>query len=281
LLCEMGHASACAGASGTSLPRAGSGAWAAPWGRRTDGGPRGFIFMAAVSKLWSGLGHFWMRIFWRAVAVAFMSFSVTSVAFGAGEAERYEPEIDMFASMTGKCGTLKIAERDFACTSIAFSHSPGGRSGFTVPLNDPDDASHIVTFSGEISKREQDNRYELAIDRMLVKSKDRPKVDGLPLPAVEPSTGVCKQIGNLAQQLVSSVSCTATAESGKKYEFQFESDGSPIKVRTIRVADRAVEEQRTKVLAAHLEQLKCRQMAIVQGVLPRDRTAFILQCMEE
>jgi hypothetical protein len=219
-----------------------------------------------------------MRIFWRAVGAAFMSFSVTSVAFCAGE---YEPEIDMFASMTGKCSTLRMAERDFACTSIAFSHSPGGRSGFTVPLNDPDDASHIVTFSGEKSKREQDNRYELSIDRMLVKSKDRPKVDGLPLPAVEPSTGICKQIGNFAQQQVSSVACTAIAANGKKYEFQFESDGSPIKVRTIRVADRAAEEQRSKVLAAHIEQLKCRQMAIVQGILPRDRTAFILQCMEE
>ena len=222
-----------------------------------------------------------MRIIWRAIAVAFMSFSVTSVASGAGEVERHEPEIDMFASMTGKCSTLKDAERDFVCTSIAFSHSPGGRSGFTVPLNDPDDATHIVTFSGENSKREQDNQYELSIDRMLVKSKDRPKVDGLPLPAVAPSTGVCKQVGNFAQQLVSSVACTAVAEGGKKYEFQFESDGSPIKVRTIRVADRAVEEQRTKVLAAHIEQLKCRQLAIVQGILPRDRTAFILQCMEE
>ncbi len=187
----------------------------------------------------------------------------------------------MFASMTGKCGTLKIAERDFVCTSIAFSHSPGGRSGFTVPLNDPDDASHIVTFSGENSKREQDNQYELSIDRMLVKSKDRPKVDGLPLPTVEPAAGACKQIGNFAQQKVSSVACTATAASGKKYDFQFESDGSPIKVRTIRVADRTAEEQRTKVLAAHIEQLKCRQLAIVQGILPRDRTAFILQCMEE
>jgi hypothetical protein len=39
-----------------------------------------------------------------------------------------EPEIDMFASMAGKCSTLKVAERDFACTSVAFSHSPGGNA---------------------------------------------------------------------------------------------------------------------------------------------------------
>ena len=220
-----------------------------------------------------------MRICWRVAAVAFMCFSIGSVALFADE--RHGPEIDLFASMTGKCSKLKVAERDFSCTSVAFSHSPGGRSGFTVPLNDPDDDSHIMTFSGEKSKREQDSLYELSIDRMLLKSKDRPKVDGLPMPSVELSTGVCRQIGNFATQQVSSVSCIATDGNGKNYEFQFESDGSPIKVRTIRVADPVVEDQRVKVLAAHIEQLKCRQMAAVQGILPRDRTAFILQCMED
>jgi hypothetical protein len=222
-----------------------------------------------------------MRICWRVAAVALMSFSTTLVAVLADENERHGPEIDMFASMSGKCTTLKVAERDFACTTVAFSHSPGGRSGFTVPLNDPDDDSHIITFSGEKSRRDQDNLYELSIDRMLLKSKDRPKVDGLPTPAVEPSTGMCKQIGNFASQQVSSVSCNAADGNGRKYEFQFESDGSPIRVRMIRVADTVVEEQRTKALAAHVEQLKCRQQAVVEGVLPRDRTAFILKCMEE
>lgn len=225
--------------------------------------------------------HLFMRICWRMAAVAFLSFSITSVARSADEVEGHGPEIDMFASMTGKCSTLKVAERDFSCTFVAFSHSPGGRSGFIVPLNDPDDDSHIITFSGQNSKREQDNLYQLSIDQMLVKSKDSAKVDGLPTPSVEPSTGMCKQIGNFATQQVSSVSCTATNGNGMKYEFQFESDGSPIKVRTIRVADAAAEERRAMVLAAHIEQLKCQQLAVVQGVLPRDRTAFILQCMDE
>lgn len=210
-----------------------------------------------------------------------MSFSMTSVAVFADENERHGPEIDMFVSMSGKCSTLKVAERDFSCSTVAFSHSPGGRSGFTVPLNDPEDDSHIITFSGEKSKREQDNLYELSIDRMMLKSKDRPKVDGLPMPSVELSTGMCKQIGNFATQQVSSVSCNAADGNGRKYEFQFELDGSPIKVRMIRVADTVVEEQRSKVLAAHMEQLKCRQQAVSQGILPRDRTAFILRCMEE
>jgi hypothetical protein len=222
-----------------------------------------------------------MRNCWRATAAAFISFSMTAVAVLADETERHEPEIDLFASMSGKCNTLKVAEHDFSCSTVAFSHSPGGRSGFTVPLNDPDDEAHIITFSGEKSRREQENLYELSIDRMLLKSKDRPKVDGLPTPSVEPSTGTCKQIGKFAAQQVSSISCNAVDENGRKYEFQFESDGTPIKVRMIRVADTVVEEQRTKVLAAHMEQLKCRQQAAIQGILPRDRTAFILKCMED
>ena len=49
----------------------------------------------------------------------------------------------------------------------------------------------------------------------------------------------------------------------------------------IRVADPDAEERNAKALAAHIEQLKCRHMAEAQGVLPRDRTEFILRCMEE
>ena len=222
-----------------------------------------------------------MRAYWRVIAFAVMSFSMTSAEVFADETERHEPEIDMFASMSGRCSTLKVAERDYSCSTVAFSHSPGGRSGFTVPLNDPEDDTHIITFSGEKSKREHDNQYELSIDRMLLKSKDRPKIDGLPTPSVELSTGICKQIGNFAAQQVSSVSCTAADDNGRKYEFQFELDGTPIRVRMIRAADTAAEDQRSKLLAAHLEQLKCRQQAVDQGILPRDRTAFILQCMEE
>ena len=145
---------------------------------------------------------------------------------------------------------------------------PRGPIRFHRPSNDPDDDSHIITFSGEKSKREQDNLYELSIDRMLLKSKDRPKIDGLPTPSVELSTGMCKQIGNFAAQQVSSVSCNAADGNGRKYEFQFESDGSPIKVRMIRAADTDVEEQRTKVLAAHMEQLKCRHRPLFRAFCP-------------
>jgi hypothetical protein len=216
-----------------------------------------------------------MRICWRLVAVASISFSIASVAIAD------QPEVDLFALMAGRCSTLKVVDRDFACSSVAFSHSPGGRSAFTVPLNDSEDDTHIITFSGENGKRKQDNLYELSIDRMLLKSKDRPKVDGLPIPAVEPSTGTCKQIGNLAAQQVSSISCSATDGSGKKYELQFESDGSPIKVKMIKAADPDIEARNAAVLSEHIEQIKCRQMADAAGVLPRDRTAYILRCMDE
>jgi hypothetical protein len=80
---------------------------------------------------------------------------------------------------------------------------------------------------------------------------------------------------------VASVSCIASDDSGRKYELKFESDGSPIRVKAIRVADPEAEEQRARMLATHIEQLKCRHMADAQNILPRDRTEFILRCMEE
>jgi hypothetical protein len=221
-----------------------------------------------------------MRVCWRVVAIAFIAFSTVPGVLLADDTERREPDIDMFASMAGKCSEMKVAERDFACKSAAFFHSPGGRSSFTIPLNDPDDDTHIVTFSGAKSKREKDT-YELSVDRMLFKSKDRPKVDGLPVPSVVLASGTCKQIGDFAAQRVSSISCAATDVNGAKYELQFESDGSPIRVQTIKVADTVADEARVKLLAAHIEQLKCRQMADAQGVLPRDRTDFILKCMDD
>jgi hypothetical protein len=207
--------------------------------------------------------------------LAFMFLSLTSAALFAAF------EIDVLASMTGTCSVLKVAESDFSCSGVTFSHTPEGRSGFTIFVNDPDDDLHIITFSGEKARMAQDNLYELTIDQMLLKSKDRPKVDGLPTPLVEVSTGKCTQIGSLATRKVSSVSCVATDEKGRRYEFHFESDGSPANVMKIRVGDLAVEEARAKVIAAHVVQLRCLQKAVAQGVLPRARTAFILQCMEE
>ncbi len=221
-----------------------------------------------------------MRISWRAIAVTFICGLAFPNALSADEAEHQAPDVDMFASMAGKCPVVKVADRDFVCTSVAFFHSPGGRASFTVPLNDPDDDSHIITFSGDKAKRDQDV-YELTVDRMLLKSKDRPKIDGLPVPSTVLANGGCKQVGNFATQKVSSVACSATDANGVKYEFQFESDGTPIRVMLVRAADPEADDRRAKAIAAHIDQIKCRQKADAQGVLPRDRTDFILKCLDE
>ena len=144
-----------------------------------------------------------------------------------------EPVTIMLALMSGKCPTLKIAGRDFACRAMAFFQTEEGRANFVVALDDPADNSHVVTFSGDNGRRVEDNLYELPIDRMLLKSKDRPKADGLPVPAVELSTGMCKQIGSFATGQVSSITCSATDRDGNEYDLKYQSDGSPITIRRV------------------------------------------------
>ena len=203
--------------------------------------------------------------------------STRSVILVSNETKRQEPDIDMLALMSGKCSTLKIAGRDFACRTVAYFHGQQGRANFTIALDDPTDDSHVISFSGENGRRQEDNLYELPIDRMLLNSKDRPKVDGLPVPSVELSTGICKQLGNFAAGQVSSIACTAMDKNGKKYELQFESDGSPITVRRIRQSPLTAGKRRAK----QIEQLECRHKADVAKILPRDLTAYIIRCLPE
>jgi len=241
-----------------------------------------------------------MRLCWQVFAVAIIFFATPSVAeptyggrlfghvqnikefappltFVAEETKRREPDTIILAFMSGKCSKLKIAGRDFACRAVAFYQTEQGRANFTIALDDPADTTHIITFSGENARKEQDNLYELAVDRMLLKSKDRPKVDGLPAPLVELSTGACKQLGNFATGQVSSISCVATDSNAKKYELQFESDGSPIKVMRLRESPVPTEKRRAK----QIEQFGCRLKADEAKILPRDRTAYIIQCLGE
>jgi hypothetical protein len=156
------------------------------------------------------------------------------VSPASDETKRQEPFTIVLAVMSGKCTTMKIAGRDFGCRAIAFFQTEEGRANFVIALDDPTDNSHIITFSGDNGRRPQDNLYELPIDRMLLKSKDRPRVDGLPVPLVELSAGICKQIGTFATRQVSSISCSAVDKNGQKYVLQYESDGSPIAVRRVR-----------------------------------------------
>ena len=144
-----------------------------------------------------------------------------------------EADTDLLALMSGTCKMLRIAGRDFSCKTIAYVHSVHGRAYFTIAVDDPSDSSHIVSFSGETARRPYDGLYELTVDRMLLSSKGGPKVDGLPVPFVQTSVGSCTQLGNFAAGKVSSIACTATDKKRKKYELQFESDGSPIAVRRV------------------------------------------------
>jgi hypothetical protein len=159
------------------------------------------------------------------------------------EAARHQPDVDIYALMSGRCSRLKVAGHDFRCRAVAFFHEESGRAQFTVALEDPADESHIMSFSGENGSRKEDNLYELPIDRLLLNSKDRPKVDGLPVPSVAGSAGICRQFGNLAKRQVSSVSCTATDNSGNRYELVFESDGSPIILRRVRQSKPTIKHE--------------------------------------
>jgi hypothetical protein len=171
-----------------------------------------------------------MRLSWFACAIGLLGLPVAHTE----EPKHQEPVTIVLAVMSGKCTTLKVAGRDFRCRAIAFFQTDEGRANFVIALDDPADNSHIITFSGDNGRRPQDNLYELPIDRMLLKSKDRPKVDGLPVAEIELSAGMCKQVGNFATRLVSSISCSATDKNGQKYDLQYESDGSPIEVRRVR-----------------------------------------------
>src|ERR1700729_3922842 len=109
------------------------------------------------------------------IVLACLDFAAVANA----EEPKPDPETIVFALMSGKCPTLKVAGRDFACRAVAFFQTEEGRANFTIALDDPDDDSHIITFSGNRGVRPQDDLYELPIDEMQLKSKDRPKVDGL------------------------------------------------------------------------------------------------------
>jgi hypothetical protein len=195
-----------------------------------------------------------MRLCWQIVAAAVFLAAAPSIAepFHGGtryaedvanELKPQEPDTDLLALMSGKCSTLKVAGRDFACRTVAYAHGIHGRAYFTVALDDPADHNHIISFSGENGRRTEDNLYELTVDRMLLNSKSRPKVDGLPVPFVELSAGRCTQLGNFAAGQVSSIACTATDKNGRKYELHFESDGSPITIRRVKPSPPTIRQR--------------------------------------
>ena len=175
-----------------------------------------------------------MRIHWQIFTALLL---ITTASFAdeiASEVRPQEANTDLFALMSGRCSILNVAGHDFACKAVVWAHSTRGRAYFTIALDDPADQHHIISFSGESGRRTDQNLYELQVDQMLLNSKHRPKVDGLPVPFVEASAGICTQIGNFAMGQVSSIACSATDRKGEKYELRFESDGSPITLRRVR-----------------------------------------------
>src|SRR5829696_4213501 len=105
-----------------------------------------------------------MRFCRQALALAIIFIAMPA---RASDELRQEPDTVIFAMMSGRCSTLRIAGRDFACRAVAFFQTEEGRANFTVALDDPDDGSHIITFSGDNGRRPNANLYELPIDRML------------------------------------------------------------------------------------------------------------------
>ena len=177
------------------------------------------------------------------VALASPCFAESSTAIPVNNPPaRQNSLVDMLALMSGHCKTLKVAGRPFACKTVAFAHDDKGRVNFAVAVDDPSDENHVVSFSGENGKRADDNSYELPIDRMLLNSKDRPKVDGLPVPAEQTSTGLCRQTGNFAARKVNDVTCSATDSEGRTYELLFVSDGTPVSVRRIRQSSPSIQD---------------------------------------
>lgn len=177
-----------------------------------------------------------------ALAAAWLLLATPAMAQEPSQ-QQLKPDVDLYALMTGKCSTLKVAGRDFGCKIVAYFHSERGRANFTVALDDPADENHVISFSGEYGKRTQDNLYVLAVDRMLLSNKNRPKADGLPIPAEQTSDGICRQLGNFAAREVSNITCSATDKGGKKYELTFESDGTPITLRRIRMSAPTIRMQ--------------------------------------
>jgi hypothetical protein len=237
-----------------------------------------------------------MRLSWQAFAAAIILSTAPSMAgpspdsrawdhlrhsapalplLRVADENKQEPGMDTVAFMAGTCSTLKVGGQDFACKSLVYFHNELGRANFTIVLDDPTDDRNMISFSGANGQREQDNLYELPVDQMQLTSKDRPRVHGRRVPLVEPSTGMCKQLGNFAANQVSSITCTATDRNNRKYALQF--DGVPETVYRIRRQSLAEAKRR----ARQARQLECRRKAEIAKILPRDLTDYLLECLAE
>lgn len=196
------------------------------------------------------------------------------VPIAAGE-ENYD--IDLVVAFSGRCTIFRAAGQNLPCRAVKYFHGESGRAFFTVAVDDPADKGNIVSFSGDKARRERNDFYELTIDQVLLNSKQRPLAGGVRVPRVEPSSGSCKQVGDIDSKQIKSVSCIATDRAGRAYELQFEADGEPATVQ--KITREPLESVRRR---ARLRALKaCRVKAAEAKILPRDAAAYIINCLEQ
>jgi hypothetical protein len=193
----------------------------------------------------------------------------------AADDENYD--IDMIVTFSGRCTTFRAAGQNLPCRAVKYFHGQSGRAYFTIAIDDPTDKGHILSFSGEKARREKDDFYELAIDQMLLNSKDRPRVNAVRVPLVKPANGICRQFGDVEKKRITALSCVATDKDGLKYELEYAASGEPALVQTI-VREPVELAKRRKRLRALVV---CRQKAADAQILPRDATSYIIQCLEE
>ena len=168
----------------------------------------------------------------QALALAILLIAMPAVA--SDELQRQEPDTIIFAMMSGKCRTLKVAGRDLHLPGRSFLPDRGRQGEFygRDQRSQGRQPYHHVFRRQRAKARSQ--RIRTADRPDAAEIQGRPKADGLPVPSIEPAAGICKQVGNFVTLELSSISCTATDKNGKKYELQYESDGTPMAVRRIK-----------------------------------------------
>lgn len=192
----------------------------------------------------------------------------------ARDEENYD--IDLIVGFSGKCTVFRVAGQNLPCRAVKYFHGEGGRAYFTIAVDDPADKGRIVSFSGDKARRDRNDFYELTVDQVLLNSRERPLAGGVRVPRVEPSSGACKQTGDIDSKQIRFVSCVATDRDGKTYELQFQADGQPATVQ--KITREPLESVRRR---ARLRALKvCRIKAAEAQILARDRAAYIIQCLE-
>ena len=95
-----------------------------------------------------------MRLYRHVFSAIIVFLATPSVAEPSGRAgdgpvandtKPQEPDTDIFALMSGKCSTLKIAGRNFACKTGRLLSQREGRTNFTIAVDDPADSSHVIS----------------------------------------------------------------------------------------------------------------------------------------